>query len=77
MRSVDLEKRVTALEIEVARLRNELAASGAKQQPWWEEITGVFADDPAFEEAMKLGRKWRDSFKPRALRKHTRGGPLR
>ncbi len=55
MRSADLEKRVAALEAEVTRLKHDLASSSAKQQPWWEETSGVFADDPAFEEAMRLG----------------------
>ena len=74
VRAADLEKRVAALEGEVARLRHDLAASSAKQQPWWEEVAGVFADDPAFEEAMRLGREWRESFKPNTSRKKSRGG---
>jgi len=64
MASSDLEKRVAALEAEVAKLKAESTKSAANQHPWWEEIAGTFADDPAFEEAMRLGREWRDSFKP-------------
>jgi hypothetical protein len=29
----------------------------------FEDITGIFADDPAFEEAMALGREYRQSCK--------------
>ncbi len=30
---------------------------------WWEEIAGTFADDPAYDEAMRLGREYRLSQK--------------
>ncbi len=69
MTASDLEKRVAALEAEVAALKAETTKSAAKQRPWWEEIAGTFADYPAFEEAMRLGREWRDSFKPKPPKK--------
>jgi hypothetical protein len=69
MASSDLEKRVAALEAEVAKLKAESTKSAANQRPWWEEIAGTFADDPAFEEAMRLGREWRESFRPKPPKK--------
>jgi len=56
MAASDLEKRVAALEAEVAALKAQLAPTSTEQQPWWRQISGIFADDPAFEEAMRLGR---------------------
>ncbi len=58
-----LEKRLASLEAEVAKLKHEDGT------PWWEEWFGAFANDSHFEEAMKLGRKWRESQKPRPKRK--------
>jgi hypothetical protein len=51
-----LEKRVAALEEELAALRRKIEAAGATE-PWWERIAGTFEHDPIYEEAMKLGRK--------------------
>jgi hypothetical protein len=74
MASADLEKRVKALEDEVARLRVKVESSESDCIPWWKQISGIFADDPAFEEAMRLGREWRESFRPKPLRKKKRNG---
>jgi hypothetical protein len=60
-----LESRIAVLEKDVARLTAELEEVRGPQQPWWQKISGSFADDPAFEEAMRLGREWRESFRPK------------
>ena len=31
-----------------------------------EKIEGIFANDPAFEEAMRLGREYRESLRPKS-----------
>jgi hypothetical protein len=63
MPNIDLDQRVAALEEEVAKLNAALGTASREQYPWWREIAGIFADDPAFGETMKLGRQWRESFR--------------
>jgi hypothetical protein len=66
MTKAQLEHRVHALEGQIARLEAELEEVRGPQLPWWEKISGSFADDPvAFDEAMRLGREWRESFRPK------------
>jgi hypothetical protein len=65
MTQARLESRVAALEKEVHRLKAEREEAQSTEQPWWEKISGTFADDPAHDEAMRLGREWRKSFRPK------------
>lgn len=58
-----LEERLALLEAEVARLKHKLD-SDEPAKPWWERIVGSFADNPAYDEAMELGREYRDSLRP-------------
>lgn len=62
--ATELERRVATLEAEVERLKARLDEPPAVA-PWWERISGAFADDPAFEEAMRLGRKYREAQRPK------------
>jgi hypothetical protein len=58
-----LEERVAHLEAEVAQLKNKIE-NGESSKPWWETIVGTFADNLAYDEAMQLGREYRDSLRP-------------
>lgn len=64
MTALQLEERVAILEAEVGQLKKRLATRPAVGKPWWEQITGTFADDPAFEEAERLGREYREAQQP-------------
>ena len=62
MSNSEIETRLMALEIEVASLKSQRLAPTEK--PWWEEILGSFAADPAYDEAMQIGRQYRESLRP-------------
>ena len=60
-----IEQRVAALEVEVPRLKQQIEAVTKPANPWWQETYGKFADDPLHEEAMKAGREYRESLRPK------------
>jgi hypothetical protein len=68
----NLAERVTALEAEVARLKAKVEGAHEKAEPWWKAIWGTFAGDPAFEEAMRLGREYRESLRPKPRKRRKR-----
>ena len=64
MSTIKLKDRVAVLEEEVARLK-EIVTNSKSKTPWWKEIVGAFRGDPAFLEAMRLGREYRESLRPK------------
>lgn len=62
MITTELELRVSTLEKELEKLKWKLAKED-KSVPWWEKISGAFADDADFEEAMRIGREYRKNLK--------------
>lgn len=57
-----LEERLAALETKVERLVEKSSPEATTaEKPWWEQIRGQFKDDPLYDEAMRLGREWRES----------------
>ena len=69
MAARELEARVAALEVELSRLKQQLHTVVKPAKPWWEEIYGTFADDPMYEEAMRLGREYRESLRPKPAKR--------
>lgn len=63
-----LESRVATLEAEMARLKQQQTTSDS-DLPWWEKHWGLFADDPDYDAAMELGRKYRESLRPKPSKK--------
>jgi hypothetical protein len=71
-KAIPLEERVAALEAELARLKAMLDRLPSEEQRGWEKIAGAFAGDPAFLEAMRLGKQWRDSHRPKPKKSKAR-----
>lgn len=59
MAAKEVELRVAALEAEMKRLKS------TAKRPWWETIAGTFDDDPTYDEAMALGRAYREAQRRR------------
>lgn len=57
-----LEERLSAVEIELHQIRQQLAAKNAPvAEAGWEKIFGSFADSEGFDEATQLGREYREA----------------
>lgn len=68
MTLAQLEKRVEKLEKLISRQSLTAPERNAK---WWLEHAGVFKDDPGYDQMVRLGKKYRESLKPKP-RKATR-----
>jgi hypothetical protein len=70
MASASLEARVSALEAEVAQLKQDVECQPSPHS--WRRMIGAFANDPIYDEAMKLGRRYRESQRPKRPRPRKR-----
>ena len=59
MSDTEVEKRITVLEKEVAFLKQIIEKDEKSKEPWWKQRMGMFANDPVYDEAMRLGREYR------------------
>ncbi|MBX3287865.1 MAG: hypothetical protein KF855_00845 [Acidobacteria bacterium] len=57
----DIDSKILFLEKEISSLKQKVERLEKNDLPWWKQIIGTFADDPAHEEAMRLGREYRVS----------------
>jgi hypothetical protein len=62
--SLTLEERMTHLEQEFEQVKKRLPEAPATPKSWLDQVFGSFKDDPIYEEAMRLGREFRNSQQP-------------
>lgn len=65
MAATSLEERMVIVETELERLKRELAEVKPEKTARWEKILGTFADSVGFDEAVRLGREYRGSLRPK------------
>ncbi len=51
----------TRLDLLQRQLEERLPVALSKPKRGWKAIVGTFADDPLYDEAMRLGREWRET----------------
>ncbi len=56
--SLTLEQRIEIIERELGLLKAQLPSKNST--PWWQKISGIFENDPAFDEISNLGQGIRD-----------------
>ena len=73
MANSNLALRMANVEAKLEQLTQKIENRDQEVQlPWWHKISGTFANDPAHAEAMKLGRKYRESLRPKIAAKPSR-----
>ena len=74
MAAPSLKQRVEAPGGRSGMLESQVEGPACDARPWWDKIAGTFANDSIYEEAMRLGREYRESFRPKP-RKKKKGQP--
>ena len=65
-----IEKRLKVIEEELARLKEQIKRISDKPaKRGWRATYGSFAGDPLHAEAMRLGRKYRESTRPKSRKR--------
>lgn len=72
-----VEARLKLLDAELARLREETGTPIGLLPHGLDKIVGSFRGDADFDAAMKLGAKWRSSFRPKRKSKSATKKPVR
>jgi hypothetical protein len=66
MTQAEIEERLLALEAEIRLLKSQARAQPNKADAKWVLAqAGRFANDPGFDEVLRLGREYRESLRPK------------
>lgn len=66
------ERRMAAFEAEIANLKPQQTMGNHTGDDWLHSIYGSFVNDPDYNKAMELGRKYRESQWPDYMKKPVR-----
>ena len=59
MTKLEIETKFKALETELVLLKKKVQEIEKPKEAWWKNIPNVFNNNPAYNEAMRLGREYR------------------
>ena len=66
MANSNIALRLSEVEAKLEQLTQQMQSQGKENVlPWWEQRWGVFDNSPDYEKAMELGRKYRESLRPK------------
>jgi hypothetical protein len=64
MATATLEERVRKLESALQDVQQQLSQQPAANKRGWRWFVGIDANNPHFDEAVRLGKQWRDADRP-------------
>lgn len=64
MASGTLEERIEMLESTMQEMQKQLAQQPSAKKRGWQWFVGIDANNPHFEEAVRLGQEWRNADRP-------------
>jgi hypothetical protein len=64
MAARNLEERIEKLESDLHEIQKQLAQQPSTKKRGWRWFVGIDADNPHFDEAVRLGQEWRYSDRP-------------
>ena len=65
MTQAEIEERLIALETEIRLVKMQQVSPNKADPHWVLAHAGRFADDPGFDEVVRLGREYRESLRPK------------
>ena len=68
MRQTEILHKLQSMQGELDALKASVAKLAGKEN--WRSMAGVFENDPVFERAMKYGREYRQSLRPKSRRRN-------
>ena len=69
MANSNLAIRMSDVEAKLEQLTQKIESQQKEvTSPWWEQRWGMFDNSPDYEKAMELGRKYRESLRPKSAK---------